>query len=101
MRRTPRSQPQQMMMPMGGGMPMGGMMPMMPPMMPAPQPETWQMVASRGAWAQLDGGLACVSAGNDGSVWGVNGNQVRSGRRLRSAPTQRLAARLPQPLACS
>ena len=83
-----------------GGVPMGGGG-MMPPMMPAPQPETWQMVASRGAWAQLDGGLACVSAGNDGSVWGVNGNQVRSGRRLRSAPTQRLAARLPQPLACS
>ena len=78
-------QPQQMVgmggvpvgavMPMGGIPPMGGMGGM--PMMPVPQPESWQTVASRGAWVQVDGGLSCVSAGNDGSVWGVNLSQVR------------------------
>ena len=71
-------QPQQMVgmggVPVGAVMPMGGMG---MPMMPVSQPESWQTVASRGAWVQVDGGLSCVSAGNDGSVWGVNSSQVR------------------------
>ena len=77
-------QPQHMVgmggVPVGAAMPMGGIPPMGGmgmPMMPVPQPESWQTVASRGAWVQVDGGLSCISAGNDGSVWGVNSSQVR------------------------